>query len=176
MVWGEKLLRKKNHNSRAHDGQNTHSWCRTCSKRAAHLARTLLGSTTIHQEGEGKKREVRCLSSCPFSLRWGLSTQRHFNSRQQKQGFQCRPARDPARLHQLESQVSEPLFRPQRWGPRSISCEPRAVSGFHSDSKLAGQGRNGRATTRPTPSLSESRPGLCFSPPNTLILSQTTNP
>ena len=57
---------EKNRNSRAHDGQNTHSWCTTCSKRAAHLARTPLGSTTVHQGGEGEKKGSEMTLQLPF--------------------------------------------------------------------------------------------------------------
>lgn len=163
---------EKNHNSRAHDGQNTHSWCATCSKRAAHLARTLLSSPTGHQGGEGEKKGSEMTLQLPVLSSLGAATQRHENTREQKQGSQCRPARDPSSLRRLESQALESAFQPQRWRPYSTGCKLPAVSSFHSNAELGPvKEEMGWLVPDPLPgwpgrSLKESGPGLYFSPPN----------
>ena len=101
-----------------------------------------------------------------------MSTQRHFNTREQKQGFQCQPARDPSSLHRLENQALESVFQPQKWRPHSRGCKLPAVSSFHSNSGLGPVKEEvGWLSPDPLPGwpgrrLGQSGPGLYFSPPN----------
>lgn len=131
---------------------------------------------------------MRRLSSCPFSLRWALSTQRHFNSREKQQGLN-------GLLETLQVSI---ILRTKFWNLSSvlrgghhaaISCQmpgvlytgPWVVSSFQSKSE--GQEAKGEMgwlppdplPRRPSCSLKTSGSSLCSVPQNTLILSRTTN-